>query len=119
MVIVAIVGSREFKTMLFVEELLHTLSKGDVVVISGNARGVDQHAETVARRLGFEVKSFPADWEKHGKRAGFIRNAELVAEADVVFAFWDGKSKGTMDTVERARHACKPVFICRDQVTTD
>jgi hypothetical protein len=45
------------------------------------------------------------DWDKHGKAAGFIRNQEIVDNCDFVVAFWDGASRGTKDTIDRARKA--------------
>ena len=46
----------------------------------------------------------PADWDKYGKSAGFIRNKEMVDIADAAIIFWDGDSKGTKDTIERVQN---------------
>jgi hypothetical protein len=45
---------------------------------------------------------FKADWDKHGKAAGPIRNQQMAQEADGLIAFWDGKSRGTKDMIQKA-----------------
>jgi len=60
-----------------------------------------------ARAQGIVTLVIPANWEKYGLRAGFLRNTEIVAEADEVVAFWDGESKGTQDTIKKAKEAGK------------
>jgi hypothetical protein len=55
---------------------------------------------------------FHADWEKYGKRAGPIRNAEMVkAGADVVLAFPLPGGRGTQHTIRLAREAGIPVKV--------
>jgi len=51
------------------------------------------------------------DWDKYRKSAGFIRNQQIIDACTFVLAFWDGKSKGTKDTIDKARKAKKPTFI--------
>ena len=60
--------------------------------------------------MGFPSRS--ADWERYGRGAGMIRNKQIIADADVVIAFWDGASKGTKNSVELARKAKKKLAIC-------
>ena len=50
----------------------------DLVVIHGGAAGADSIAERVARELEIPTQVFPADWEQHGRSAGFKRN-EVMA----------------------------------------
>lgn len=60
-------------------------------------------ASQEAQKLGLLVERHPADWERHGKRAGYLRNREMAElGADLVLAFWDGQSKGTMHMVDLA-----------------
>lgn len=103
---IAIVGSRDFGTLGLVEDYVRSLPL-DTVVVSGGARGVDQRAEFVARQRDMPVQIFKADWTRHGKSAGFRRNAQIVGYADKVVAFWDGKSAGTKHTIGLARIAGK------------
>lgn len=110
---VAIVGSREYPSLEFVRSFVRRLAARDpsAVVVSGNARGVDRAAEEEAKAAGLGVVSLPADWDTHGKAAGFIRNGQIVERCDVVAAFWDGRSSGTLDTVRRAEVAGKRVSV--------
>jgi hypothetical protein len=54
---------------------------------------------------------FKPDWDKYGKRAGFIRNELIINEADKIIAFWDGESKGTKLSIDLAIKAGKPIDI--------
>lgn len=106
---VAIVGSRDFPRLSWVREFVSRLPEGTTVV-SGAARGVDRAAEVSAAENGLTVESFEPDWST-GRGAGLARNTEIVARAEVVVAFWDGASRGAMDTVGKARAAGKPTFV--------
>lgn len=75
-------------------------------IIHGAARGADSIAGMLARALGFSVRAFPADWNKHGKAAGPIRNRLMLDQKpDLVIAFHSNlaESRGTKDTVEEAK----------------
>ena len=78
--------------------------------ISGTARGADQLGELYAERTGLHTYRFPADWDGLGKRAGYMRNAEMAKFAvkdgnyAVLVAFWDGKSKGTKHMIDLANN---------------
>lgn len=58
--------------------------------------------ELWAKKHGIPVAPFPADWNKFGKRAGAIRNADMAMYADALVAVWDGKSRGTRDMIKKA-----------------
>jgi ABC-type sugar transport system substrate-binding protein len=87
---------------------------GEVDIVQGSADGVDFAFVEAAYDAGCGVCSFPADWEKHGKRAGPLRNQEMVdAGAEFVIAVhrslaW---SRGTGDLVRRALAAGIPVYL--------
>jgi len=57
------------------------------------------------------IITFTPEWDKYGKRAGAIRNQEIVNEADTIIAFWDGQSKGTKITIDMALKAGKPLDL--------
>jgi hypothetical protein len=107
---VAIVGSRDFPWLGDVTRYVNLLDEF-TVVLSGGARGVDRVAAQAARARGMEVQEYLADWEQYGKRAGMLRNAELVYSADFVMAFWDGESPGTKNALDHARHMMKPFGV--------
>jgi len=78
-------------------------SGGITEIVSGTARGEDRLGEEYAKEKGIKVRRFPADWNKHGKAAGPIRNEEMAQYADSLIAFWDGASRGTGGMIELAR----------------
>ena len=87
-----------------------------ITIISGTARGADRLGERYGEENHYQIKRMPADWDKHGKSAGYKRNAEMAEQADALIVFWDGKSRGSkhmIDIWERS-HSSKPhrvVFI--------
>ena len=82
------------------------------MLVSGNCRGADRLAESVAERLRWEIERHPADWKQHGKRAGFIRNAGMVAtQPNVCLAFIRAHSKGATHTLRLAEAADIPTVL--------
>jgi hypothetical protein len=82
------------------------------VIVHGAARGADRFAHQEAQKLGLLVEPHPADWDTYGKSAGFRRNAEMISlGADLVLAFWNGKSNGTKHTIDLAHKAGIPVEV--------
>ncbi len=99
---IIIAGSREEFTYEFVEEKITFIinpSKSDVIV-SGCARGVDSHAIQYAKDRNLSCELFPADWDNLGRKAGPLRNIQMGDYADMLVAFWDGKSKGTKHMID-------------------
>lgn len=88
---VIVCGDRNGYTPSVVRRVLSALADdhgASLVVLHGGARGVDQMAGAMARGLGVTVEEFPADWRKHPKVAGFIRNQQMLESgADLVVAF--------------------------------
>lgn len=107
---VAIVGSREYPQCRLVVRYVHRMELDDVVV-SGGALGVDYTAESAAKDRGMDAHIYRANWKLHGRRAGFIRNKQIVDYADRVVAFWDGSSSGTAHTIQLTRLARKPLEV--------
>ena len=111
---IIIAGSRNFNDYEFLKREVLNIVKYDnrpkeyVKIISGCARGADTLGEQFAKEYGLEVKKFPADWDGLGKRAGYVRNAEMAKYSvedyndGMLIAFWDGKSKGTKHMIDLA-----------------
>jgi hypothetical protein len=86
----------------------------NIRIVSGGARGAD----TLARRYAYsrddvEYTEHRPDWKQYGRKAGFVRNLEIVRNSGKVIAFWNGKSKGTKHTIGAARQANKNVKVVR------
>lgn len=103
---VLIIGSRDFPRLDMVRRYIFDLDQSEdgphITVISGGAKGVDSIAEEEARAYGFNVEIYPADWKTYGRGAGLKRNIEMIERADMVVAFWDGKSPGTRHSIREA-----------------
>jgi hypothetical protein len=72
-------------------------------IISGGCRGVGAMAKKYATEMKYEFQEYPADWYRYGAKAGPMRNTIMVDLADKVLAFVDEQSKGTWDTIKKAR----------------
>ena len=84
-----------------------------IVIISGCARGADTLGLRYASENAFDVEEYPADWNKYGKKAGYVRNVEMAENADALIAFWDGKSKGTKHMIDIATERNLPIRVIR------
>lgn len=80
-------------------------------VVSGTCRGADRLGEAAAIELNIPIKRFPADWDKFGKSAGYIRNGEMAKYADAAIIIWDGKSKGSEHMIELMAKIKKPYYV--------
>ena len=95
-----IAGSRDFNDYSLLEKELNPLNVFIDEIVSGNARGADTLGERYSLEYNIPLKIFKADWNNLGKRAGIVRNHQMGEYADLLLAFWDGKSKGTKDMID-------------------
>ncbi|MDB5267017.1 MAG: hypothetical protein JWP58_57 [Hymenobacter sp.] len=107
---VAVIGSRtltdESRYKQLSEELdaLVIAESQDIsLIISGSAVGVDKMGERYARERGLPIQFFLPDYQSYGRAAPLVRNQQIVNEADICLALWDGKSKGTAHALRLAR----------------
>ena len=102
----AIVGGRDYKDYdkfkrvvdNFIEEY-GTPSE----IVSGGASGVDTMAVLYARENGIILTEFKPDWTKYGKKAGILRNTDIVEGSTHVLALPTEKSVGTYDSINKAK----------------
>jgi hypothetical protein len=107
-----IAGSRDIDIPLAALNDAVIMSGFDITeVVSGTARGIDRTGELWAEWKGVPVARFPANWEKNGKAAGYLRNDAMARYADALVAVWDGKSKGTKHMIDLARKREIEVYV--------
>lgn len=114
---VLICGGRDFTAFEdasnIVRDHLATMSwdspeKNEIMFISGMAKGADQIPFYIVDGEEDEwagILEFPADWEKYGRKAGPVRNQQMIdqGQPDLVIAFPTEKSTGTYDMIRRAK----------------
>ena len=104
---VIIAGCRDFTDYELLREKcdyhLQNLRLEDIVIVSGHASGADSLGERYAQDRGFQLETYPADWQAHGRAAGPIRNAKMASVAHALIAFWDGKCRGTKNMIDTAK----------------
>ena len=105
---IIVAGGRGFQDYDLLKESLDKIVRQyeNVEIISSHAKGADAMCEQYAKEHGLPCNIFPAEWKKYGKRAGFIRNSQMLEyaakEKPLVVAFWNGNSHGTKDTIDKA-----------------
>ncbi len=93
---VAIIGSRT----VTVDNLGEYLSKDCDEIVSGGAVGIDKCAAQYAIKNDIKLTEFLPEYNKFGRAAPIVRNKQIVEYSDMVLAFWDGKSKGTLSVIK-------------------
>lgn len=111
---VIIAGNRD----LYVQDAflrLHLAASGWDVgeIVTGDATGVDECARGYAHMHGIPLQTFKAFWEKFGKKAGPLRNSQMVRYGDALLAIKHHKaeSRGTNNIIAQARAAGLPVRV--------
>ena len=110
---VIVAGGRHFDDYEYMAKVLDRLLnvQEDYIIVSGGAKGTDRLGERYANEENYEIEQHPADWYKHGRGAGFMRNKEMAESADMLVAFWDGESKGTRGMILDALHEGLEVHV--------
>lgn len=100
---VIVAGSREVTNFAIVEKGIRESGLTITAIISGKAAGADTLGERYADENNIPVIPCPADWDRFGLGAGYIRNNEMAKIGDALIAFWDGQSKGTAGMISIAK----------------
>lgn len=111
-----IAGGRDFNDQPLVVERLQAMEALDlfpngVELVCGMAKGADNLGRLVFEQAHLPIHAFHPDWDGLGKRAGFVRNAQMGDFADMALIFWDGKSKGTKHMIDYMEKLSKPVYL--------
>lgn len=104
---VAVVGSRNIK----IDNLCCYLPDNTTEIISGGAKGVDTYAREYAVENEIKFTEILPEYNRYGRAAPLKRNNLIVDMADIVIAFWDGKSKGTKYVIDYCKKKNKPVEV--------
>lgn len=115
---VIVAGGRDFTDMDKMYNDIMELIRGGVIpkdfeLVCGMARGADMTAYKLCKFKGNSIYEFPANWDKFGKSAGHLRNKDMGDFADILVAFWDGRSKGTQGMIGYMEGLGKPVYVFR------
>lgn len=114
---IAIIGSRHYPRPDLVVSLLVGLLPPGRHILTGDASGVDHTVREWVSRLtlnplaGHTLSVYPANWPLYGKAAGAMRNHSIIANAQVLIAFWDLFSPGTRMMLNLAAAADLPTYI--------
>ena len=114
-----IFGGRDFQPEQKHRELVEYLMADfldypkDITVVTGCAKGADSWGEEWGRNMGTKIDRFPADWEKHGKSAGMIRNQEML-DSGIDYAIMFPGGRGTADMRRRLDKAGVTVWEVKE-----
>jgi hypothetical protein len=113
---VIIAGGRNFNDFNKLTEIMDSWLRfkketHKIIIVSGGAKGADALGEMYANLRGYEITQYKANWDKYGKRAGYLRNEIMACNADALAAFWDGQSKGTDHMIKIAAKYNLPTKI--------
>lgn len=118
---ICILGSRSIDKaeVVFpvIEKFIEDHTTGKVVILSGGAKGVDQLSKKYAEAHGIDFIEFLPyhllDNIPFSSKYFFIRNKQMIDNADKVLVFWDGKSKGTEYGIKYTQKKTKPIMVIK------
>lgn len=104
---VAVIGSRGLQ----VHDLGMYLPEETAEILSGGAKGVDACARAYALNHGIRLTEYLPEYKRYGRGAPLKRNDAIILNADLVLAFWDGRSKGTKYVIDHCRRRQIPIRV--------
>lgn len=118
-------GGRDFEDERFVRAvLMRHLNTPDCIVFEGGALGADTLIRRYCRKHGIDVITVWANWERWKRRAGPIRNGEMLRQALALAAWLETGVEalivfpggvGTANMVTRARRQGITVYDYREE----
>lgn len=120
---VVVAGSRNWNNYDvfcdYLEKALKAIGVSNFVIVSGNAsRGADAMAIQWAKENNIRWIPFTADWDNLGKRAGFVRNADMAEVATHLVVFWDFHSSGTKHMLDLGLNKGIPALVFKVESET-
>ena len=109
----AVIGSRSFQDYPRFQRVMANLKTPVELIISGGAEGADSLAERYAKEYGTSILIHHPNRARDGTRCYAVRNQKIVDGADALLAFWDGLSRGTKMTIDKATRAGIKIHIVR------
>lgn len=106
--VVLICGSRSIKNLQISR---YIRPESCAAILHGGAMGTDAIADSWAKANNLETVIYKPNYKVYGKRAPLVRDEEMAEFADVVIAFWNGVSKGTLYTVNYAKKIGRKVIV--------
>lgn len=103
----AIIGSRTLQ----IENLGQYLPRETTEIISGGAKGIDMCAKTYAEKNQIKFTEYLPEYSRYGRSAPLKRNLHIIAHADLILAFWDGRSRGTAYVIKQCKRQNKPIQV--------
>lgn len=120
---IAVVGSRSVKNPNIVFDYLDTKKDKISMIISGGCNGPDSYSYEWCKLRGFPILIYFPKWRDdkgiYYKGAGFLRNIQIVKDADIVISFYDGISKGTAHSMELAKKYDKKLIVVSCPIPED
>lgn len=113
---IIVCGGRHFENYALLCKLLAENWGNDIEeIVSGHCEGADMLGEKWAKEHELSCKIFPAEWKRYGKKAGPMRNKQMVDYIDgfskkAVVAFTSPNSVGTRNTIALAKRKGIPVI---------
>ena len=111
---VIVAGSRGYTNKEYVYKVLDKVyqKRKDIEIVTGLAKGPDTYGKEWAIENGVPYHEFPANWDKYGKQAGYLRNQEMAYFSDMLIAF-HLNSRGTAHMINIANEEGLKVAIFR------
>lgn len=111
MVKLIIAGPRDLNIGLVqLDQYIRTYNLVPTEIVSGGCVGIDRCGEQYAKFANVKCITFNAEWNKHGKAAGPIRNMEMAKYADALLLIWRGDSRGSKNMKECMEKLGKPIY---------